>query len=628
MRLMRFEIENYRCYGDPISFDLRDLTAIIGSNDCGKSSLLDAIEIFFDQAKMDQDDCCKHTVSNDVRFTAHFSNLPASIILDSKVPTSLGSENLLNSNGLLQVTKLYDCSLSAPKEKSLFLSCDHPIIDDGPLIEKTITQLRRISALNDLDMGDVNQTISSEIRAAIRLQMDIPEVEGSVIELKKGEGKKIWEQLSKHLPMFVLFRSDRPSSDKDSEAQEPLSIAVKTATARLEGLFQQVVEAVDEEVRKVAAITLEELSAFDPSLSSVLEPRIKNQELHKLFSVSMVGDDDVPINKRGSGVRRLFLMSFFKAQARINSESEVGRHIVYAIEEPETGQHPENQRMVITALRELSESPNSQVIVTTHSPMLARTLDPDDILFLKKGVDNQRLLNPLNGPADFHEVSRTLGVLPDHDVRLFICVEGTNDIAFLKGISSALLADGDTSIPDIIYYEQTEKVIFNPLGGSSLVHSICKYSALNIPEIYLFDRDHEPPAPPKYQDAMARVEAEPLATLFCTEKMEMENYLHPQAIVGYYNDNGNNLKIEEVYEDFADVPLEVSMRLHAISESDRPWEDFGSDEIKSKVSGVKKRLNRECTFRMTRQMLDEVDPDGEVIRWLTAIKEAVEPNPS
>ena len=50
-------------------------------------------------------------------------------------------------------------------------------------------------------------------------------------------------------------------------------------------------------------------------------------------NVSISGDEDIPINKRGSGVKRLILLNFFRAQAErrrdeINSEGiiyEIGR---------------------------------------------------------------------------------------------------------------------------------------------------------------------------------------------------------------------------------------------------------------------------------------------------------------
>lgn len=49
--------------------------------------------------------------------------------------------------------------------------------------------------------------------------------------------------------------------------------------------------------------------------------------------------------------------------------------IIYAIEEPETSQHSENQKKLINALIALSAESNVQVIITTHSAVLVNALD-------------------------------------------------------------------------------------------------------------------------------------------------------------------------------------------------------------------------------------------------------------
>ena len=48
---------------------------------------------------------------------------------------------------------------------------------------------------------------------------------------EKGNEAKVWEGLKEALPLFVVFKSDRHSSDQDSEAQDPLKSAIKEALA-------------------------------------------------------------------------------------------------------------------------------------------------------------------------------------------------------------------------------------------------------------------------------------------------------------------------------------------------------------------------------------------------------------
>ena len=46
MRLIGLTVENFRCYAAPVSVRFGDLTALVGRNDVGKSSLMDALAIF------------------------------------------------------------------------------------------------------------------------------------------------------------------------------------------------------------------------------------------------------------------------------------------------------------------------------------------------------------------------------------------------------------------------------------------------------------------------------------------------------------------------------------------------------------------------------------------------------
>jgi predicted ATPase len=48
--------------------------------------------------------------------------------------------------------------------------------------------------------------------------------------------------------------------------------------------------------------------------------------------------------------------------------------IIYAVEEPETSQHPDAQKMIVNTFREMTEKNGCQVIITTHVPGLAGQL--------------------------------------------------------------------------------------------------------------------------------------------------------------------------------------------------------------------------------------------------------------
>ena len=52
MKLLSVKIKNFRCYKEEITISLSQLTALIAKNDTGKSSILDALDCFFNKDKL------------------------------------------------------------------------------------------------------------------------------------------------------------------------------------------------------------------------------------------------------------------------------------------------------------------------------------------------------------------------------------------------------------------------------------------------------------------------------------------------------------------------------------------------------------------------------------------------
>jgi len=49
MRLIQLKVTNFRCYKDETIIALDNLVVFVGKNDSGKSSLFDALNLFFDE---------------------------------------------------------------------------------------------------------------------------------------------------------------------------------------------------------------------------------------------------------------------------------------------------------------------------------------------------------------------------------------------------------------------------------------------------------------------------------------------------------------------------------------------------------------------------------------------------
>ena len=398
MKIKSVSVNRFRGYDEPVRVEIDNLCVLVGRNDIGKSTLLEALDIFFNEGKgcvkLDKDDInkkCLETGEDCVEIEVEFTELPKNILIDAMNETTLADEYLLSAEGTLQVIKRYP---GAGKEK-VFIRANHPVNPEcKDLLLKKIQDLKKTLEEQGLDCQD--KTKSAELRKAIWQGQANLKLESCEIEIAKMDSKNIWEQLKAYMPLYTLFQSDRKNADSDDEVQDPMRIAVKEILGdpTIQANLTAVAETVKARLETVAARTLTKLQELNPTIAKSLDPQIpdpSNLKWADVFkSVSISGDDDIPINKRGSGVKRLVLISFFRAEAeRRQAESNLP-NVVYAIEEPEASQHPEHQRGLTDALIALSDAEHTQVILTTHSPEIVKRLKFENIL-LVTGVSPNRI---------------------------------------------------------------------------------------------------------------------------------------------------------------------------------------------------------------------------------------------
>lgn len=397
MKIKSVGVNRFRGYQDPVRVEIENLCVLVGRNDIGKSTLLEALDIFFNEGKgcvkLDKDDINKTCLSNGedcIEIEVEFTELPQRILIDATNETTLADEFLLSAAGTLQIVKRYP---GAGKEK-VFIRASHPVNPEcKDLLTKKIQDLRKI--LDDQGLDCQDKTKSAELRRAIWQGQANLQVGSCEIEIAKIDSKNIWEQLKAYMPLYTLFQSDRKNVDSDDEVQDPMRIAVKEILGdpAIQANLTAIAETVKARLETVAERTLAKLQELNPAIAKSLDPQIPDPASLKwadvFKSVSISGDDDIPINKRGSGVKRLVLISFFRAEAERRQNESNLPNIVYAIEEPETSQHPDHQRGLTDALIALSEAANTQVILTTHSPEIVKRLNFENILLVTGDAQNR-----------------------------------------------------------------------------------------------------------------------------------------------------------------------------------------------------------------------------------------------
>jgi hypothetical protein len=159
----------------------------------------------------------------------------------------------------------------------------------------------------------------------------------------------------------------------------------------------------------------------------------------------------------------------------------------------------------------------------------------------------------------------------------------------MKAMSRALSA-GDSSLPDL---SNDQRFAFVPLGGSTLQQWVDQHhlKALNKPEAHIYDSDVA-----KYADTVAKVNARTDGSWAVqTKKLEMENYLHSDAI-----EQALGVRVE--VRDDSHVPEQVATL--------KRWNP----------KGAKRGLAAYAFPLMTAEHIAQRDPEGEVRGWLARLE--------
>ncbi|MDQ7176673.1 AAA family ATPase, partial [Staphylococcus chromogenes] len=179
---------------------------------------------------------------------------------------------------------------------------------------------------------------------------------------------------------------------------------LKSKEEEIKKLEQEIVE----EVSKISSQTVEKLNELDSNIAKNLTTNYTSKPWDSLYTFDISDDRGIPINKRGSGIRRLMLLSYFRVEAERAMLNSTTPNIIYGIEEPETSQHPSFQILLLKSFKDLVKTDNNQIIFTTHTPEMAKLLRPSETIYIEKG--NSKFPQIIkNDNEKVHKISKSLG---------------------------------------------------------------------------------------------------------------------------------------------------------------------------------------------------------------------------
>lgn len=162
MKIKQVSLYNYRGYRELTTINFNDLTVFVGRNDIGKSSVLEALDLFFNDGRgiirFDKADINNYSSDNSYRITVVFSDLPSKVVIDASYETSLQEEYLLNAEGEFEVRKVFNGN----KCTSTAIRANHPTNSlCADLHKKKKTELKAIITKQGIEC--TNQNINAVV---------------------------------------------------------------------------------------------------------------------------------------------------------------------------------------------------------------------------------------------------------------------------------------------------------------------------------------------------------------------------------------------------------------------------------------------------------------------------------
>lgn len=511
MRITSATITNFRCLKDvTVKFD--EVTTLIGPNGVGKSSVLRALDWFFNGDQGDplsSGDVYSGASESRIRVQVDFGDLT----LEDRA--ALGSKYAPEGAETFTAWKTWEDGETRLTGKAVaYAPFEH--VREGQSAGERRTrwnELRQKDAALGMPGWSNNDDAHSWMDEWERANPDqLTEAEVSATQLFGFAGQAKLSGLFD----FVLITADLRATEETQDTRNSILgriLAKAVDRGQADAEIETLVGGMAEEHEKIMGrhispqvdslsndLTQEVMSlggAREVEISPVI-PELKPQGLK--FEVE-VDDKGIrtPVSRQGHGFQRSLLTASLKLLAS-RGAVESGSNVIYlAVEEPELFLHPTSAKSFAASLRSLAENSEAgiQVGYATHSPYFVEPLHFDQIRRIERRHDGQspstveishatmdEVSTSLDGTLDADKVRRRLDNVCLNELRdalfapLVVLVEGTTDRAVIEGILNRDDIQASTGIEIACAYGKTNL----PLPIAILTH-------LGIPFVVLHDGD-------------------------------------------------------------------------------------------------------------------------------------------
>lgn len=530
MKLYNFKISGFKKIKEASVF-FGDATFLIGPNNCGKSSILEALNVILSDRKS-LDSSFFYSIAQDesknpelgvseIVLEVEFRDVPNESMnwrgFKGRILSyDVGSENETGKRIFYKKTYKLDkpCEIAIKSLKRTLKSEYKDVTNINDFIEKGLDKeeletifgnigadkkfskpdkekFEMLDCIWDLDQekeewipnpGGISTIVLSKLPHYLLIPANIDYEE---ISSPKGSLQKI---------LTELFREVRESSENYKSAQQYLIALSRELNPDdknsqfgvMMNDLNRVLDGVFPDTKFFASANLSGPENLTPSFDIFMSSNIKTS-----------------VSCQGTGMVRAAIFALLKFRQERYLQGKGGRKLLIGFEEPEIYLHPSAANQMRDTIYSLAQS-SAQIIATTHSPYLIDiSRNPRQILNRVSSCNNSSQVYPFSISDKFLELQeddkqyvKMLAKIDDYLARIFfthrvIIVEGDTEEVVLREALNRLTPKAKATV-----YSKVEII---KARGKATIIGILKYiRALKIDFFVIHDRDNHTPGAAKF----------------------------------------------------------------------------------------------------------------------------------
>jgi len=478
MKIKTIKIHNFRSIAEQ-SFDLVNYSLLVGANDSGKSNIIDAIRVFYDDLKFNEDkDWPKFTTSDNESW------IEIKFLLSDEEFNNLKEEYKQENN----------------KEKFFIVRkyLKHPTkIQSG---SSNIYGYEKGSLSDNFFYGWKNVA-----KGKLGDVLYIPAV-SQIADYTKVSGPSYLRNILDFICKKIV--SSGESFNNLNKTFNEFTKNFKQETTKeglsLEGFEKDINDDIKDRKVKIG-FDIRSLDVADIT-KNLIEPYIRDEVL---------GDHKLSIESFGEGLQRRLVYTLIKLSTKYKEKKSAkdkkeffSNFLLILFEEPEAFLHSSQQEILNQSLKELSDEGNQQVLISTHSVhFVSKNIDnlpailklykqdgrtqvyqiaePELKQILKANKDLKRILGETieDKDMDLEAIRYSLWLDPDR-----CCAFFADFVLICEGASEKILIDYLIKNKEIEPLNK-EIYILNAMGKENIHRYMNLFKELGIKHSILFDGD-------------------------------------------------------------------------------------------------------------------------------------------